>query len=483
MSGQALGVPLSVESARQDAVADAVDADELVDLLRAAVRIPSVTPDEADFARWTAAELADTTTDGSPWASVRLEECAPRRPNVYATASAGVRANAGAPTSADASADHHTDAIGGRSLLLAGHLDTVAVDDWVEHHSGTEYADPFAAHVRGGEIWGRGVTDQKAGICALIEAMRAVRRAGFEPAANVTATLVCDEESGQPASGTSAGMRSAANDFIRGLDPLPEFAIYTEPTTSAVYTAQMGFLIADIALLGESAYFGRPELGNDALKAGAALLEELWTHSDDLRRRPAHELLGEAFLLVTSVRSGGNIAVPGRFDASLIRKILPGEDLDEAAAAIRAIGESVASRCGVKVEVSFSAPRDHRVGGTPNETPVDHLGVVALCRAIEREANTEARIEGAPYWSETSFLRELGVPAVYFSPGDISCCHTPFERIDITELVMATRALARFIADWCGLAPLSQLSSRSIAGSSSQTPARAATSATHRFQS
>lgn len=449
MSAEAACAPLSSDPARLDAVAAAVDADEIVELVRAAVRIPSVTPDEQAFAEWAADQLAaDDGGVGSPWDSARLQDCAPGRPNVYAISSPDAPAiPAGEPSPS-------TPPRAGRSLLLAGHLDTVAVEDWVEHHDGTDLADPFAAHLRDDQIWGRGVTDQKAGICALIEAMRALRRAGFKPAGTVSAALVCDEESGQPGSGISAGMRAATNDFIAGLDPLPEFAIYTEPTTCAVYTAQMGFLIADLAVLGESAYFGRPELGNDALKAGTVLLEGLWAHSEELRQQPAHDLLGEAFLLVTSVRSGGNIAVPGRFDASLIRKILPGEDLDDAAAAIRAVAESVASRCGVEIDVTFSAPRDHQIGGTPNETPRDHPGVTALCDAIAQQTQTTARIEGAPYWSETSFLRELGIPAVYFSPGDISCCHTPFERLDIDELVAATRALARFISHWCGLTPI-----------------------------
>ena len=102
--------------------------------------------------------------------------------------------------------------------------------------------------------------------------------------------------------------------------------------------------------------------------------------------------------------------------------------------------------------MEFSAPRDHRFGGTPDEIDVDHPGVVALARSIEQVSGERARVEGAPYWSEKPFLRELGIPGVYFAPGDISHCHTPFERLAIDELVTATRTLAHFIAEWCGVA-------------------------------
>ena len=169
--------------------------------------------------------------------------------------------------------------------------------------------------------------------------------------------FVCDEESGQPGSGLSLGMRAAVAELFEGAEQLPAFAVYTEPTTGAIYTAQMGFLIADITLVGRSAYFGTPHLGVDALRAGHALLSALWEYDETLRTGEAHRLLGERFLLVTRVGSGGNIAVPGRFELSLIQKLLPGDDLDAAARALREVTGRVCEESGVSAEVVFSAPR------------------------------------------------------------------------------------------------------------------------------
>lgn len=408
-----------------EAVAECVDADMLVELLQQAIGIPSVTPHEGDFARWVHDQL-----DDKAWDHRLLAPFDDTRANVYASVGHG-----------------HP------SLVLAGHLDTVHADDWTGHWAGTDRADPFAAPIIDREIWGRGSADQKAGICATLEALRAIRRSGCRPRGSVTALFVSDEESGQPGSGVSAGMKAAIADGEIPSDQPPDFLIYTEPTTSAIYTAQMGFLIADITFIGRSAYFGRPEWGVDALKAGHHLLTALWEHSDSLRTQPAHPLIGEAFLLVTEVRSGESIAVPGRFDLSLIRKVLPHESLDAAAQSIRDITAQVATDHGVEASVEFTAPRDHPVGGTPDETPVDHPAVQALGASIACVTGNEARIEAAPYWSEKSFLSAVGIPGVYFAPGDISNAHTPFERVEIDELVAATRTLAHFVASWCGLEP------------------------------
>ncbi len=405
-------------------VAAAVDGDALVALARDAVRIPSITPNERTFADWVKSQLEE-----SGWNEVDLVEVAPGRPNVYSRTGEGE----------------------GRSLVLAGHLDTVHADDWTQEWAGADRADPFAAHVIEGEMWARGVTDQKGGICSIIEAIRAVGRAGYRLRGSVTGLFVCDEESGQPDSGLSLGMRAAVGDLFEERGQAPDFAVYTEPTTGAIYTAQMGFLIAEINLVGKSAYFGTPQLGVDALRAGHALLGALWDHDEKLRSGAAHDLLGKRFLLVTTVGSGGNIAVPGKFGLSLIQKLLPGDDLDAAALALSEITERVSEQFGVSGEVVFSAPRDHPVGGTPDEIAADHPAVSQLARAIEETTGRSARIEGAPYWSEKPLLRSVGIPGVYFAAGDIANCHTPFERLPIEQFVSLTRTLAYFVASWCGM--------------------------------
>jgi len=415
-------------------VAAAVDPDGLVALVQSAVRIPSVTPNEAAIAAWALGQL-----EADQWPTTGSTDVNGDRSNVFATTGGSRLDGSGREL--------------GRSLLLAGHLDTVHADGWREQWVGTERESPYAAPIVDGEIWGCGVADQKAGICMIVEAIRAVNRCGFRPSGSVTALFVADEESGQAGSGISAGMHAAVSAFRSGFLPKPDFAIYTEPTTSAIYSAQMGFLIAEITVTGRSAYFGRPELGADALKAGHELLARLWQHSDDIAQLACHPLVGRAFLVVTEVRSGGNVAVPGDFSASLIRKILPGETVDHAATGLRDVVASI-DLPDITTSITFTAPRDHPLGGTPSEVRIDHPGVATLATSIEAITGTAARLEGAPYWSEGPFLRDLGIPSVYFAAGDISNCHTSFERLNIDELVTATRTLAHFVASWCGLDPI-----------------------------
>ncbi len=401
----------------------AVDETAAVGWLRDAVRTPSITGDELAFARLVAAELAKCGAD-----EVHLEEVEPGRPIVWS-----VTRGSG----------------GGRSVILSGHLDTVRVDGWADRWSGTERENPFSGAVVDGALWGRGSADLKAGIATALGALRSLDSAGIELQGDVVTLWICDEESGEPGRGRSIGMRAAAERIARGEIPRADFAIYVEPTSLAVFAAQIGFLIADIALEGRSAYFGRPEEGVDALRAGHAVLTELWKLADELPQRGVHALVGRPALLVTEARAGGYIAVPGSCHLSLIRTLIPSEDLSEAAAEIERAVQRATAGTRIRARVEFPAGRDHPVGGLPSETDPELPAIIALREAVRSVAPELEAVRGAPFWAEMSFLNALGIPSVYWAPGDIANAHTSEERVPIGELLAGIKALSLFLVGHC----------------------------------
>jgi acetylornithine deacetylase len=172
------------------------------------------------------------------------------------------------------------------------------------------------------------------------------------------------------------------------------------------------------------------------------VLTELFALADELATRPAHPLVGPPRLLVTDARAGGYIAVPGSCRLALIRSLVPGESLDDAAREI----EAAVARAGAEARIDYPAGRDHALGGLPAETDPDDPGVGGLLEAL----GERGRIGGAPFWAEMSFLDALGIPSVYWAPGDIANCHTPEEHIRVDEFLDAVTTLSTFIAAHCG---------------------------------
>jgi acetylornithine deacetylase/succinyl-diaminopimelate desuccinylase-like protein len=412
---------MSFDASRIERLRQALDEDEALALLRRAIGAASVTGDEKAVAERFARELQSLGA-----VDVTLKDFQPGRPNVWGRLRGEGR---------------------GPRLLLTGHTDTVHVRGWAERWAGTERADPFGGVAIDGEIWGRGSGDLKAGICTALAAARLVRNAGLSLPSEILFAFVGDEESGEPGSGVSAGMKAFVKEVRSGAVARPDIAIYVEPTRLNVYAAQMGFLICDITVTGKSAYFGVPELGVDALKAGHAVLSALWTHSAALERLPQHPLVGRPFLLVTEVTAGGYIAVPGECRISLIVKLIPGQSLDEARTQLEYAVRSAPLGPEIHLGFDYPAGRDHPLGGTPTETPESTPFVRLLTAAIQSVRPDRGAIEGAPYWSEAPFLStELGAPTVYCAPGDIRNCHTLEERVELQEYFDGVVAFAAFLA-------------------------------------
>lgn len=403
-----------------------LDPTKATDLLVRAVQAASVTGDEKRMVAMLHPEMDRLRL------CPQVQDFRPGRPNIT-----GRRQGAGT----------------GPDLLFIGHTDVVHPRDWATHWAGQPQADPFGAAIIDGELWGRGAADLKAGICTALAALDLIDRAGLRLAGSVSFAFVGDEESGEPGRGVSAGVRHWTGQVMSGNLPRPDLAIYVEPTQLQVLPVQIGFFIADVVLTGKSAYFGRPDLGRDALRAAHQVLQAIWNHSDGLAARADHPLLGRAFTLVTGLEAGGLIAVPGEARLSLIAKLLPGDRIDDVTEALAEVIVK-ATPTEIGVEISFPAGRDHPRGGSPAGIAVDHPLVTSLSSCIRALRPDRGAIQGAPFWSEMPFLIEsLGIPTVYCAPGDISICHTNFERVPLQDYHDGILAFATFIATTCGILP------------------------------
>ncbi|MGJ8527583.1 M20 family metallopeptidase [Maritalea sp.] len=408
----------------QENLGKQLDRDKAISLLRGAVAKESITGNEANFVSYLQVEMSARNL------APTLEEFLPNRPNIF-----GKRTGVG----------------GGQNLLFIGHTDTVHVNGWREKWVGDEREDPFGGPIIDGEMWGRGTGDLKGGICTSLAALDLIDAAGITLNGDVSFAFIGDEESGEEGSGVSAGIDhlTQSNAFLH--QHSPNFAVYVEPTQLQVFPAQMGFFIADIEIIGKSAYFGVPEQGVDALKASHKVLEQIWALSDKMANRANHDLVGRPFILVTEVKGGGYIAVPGECKLSLICKLLPGQSLDDAVAELEQAVEAGLAETGCSFTINYPAGRDHKFGGSPTDISPELPAITQLAEIITQHMPGRGKIDGAPYWSEAPFLIErLKCPTVYCAPGNIANCHTLEERISIDEYFAGITAFAEFIVRFCG---------------------------------
>jgi acetylornithine deacetylase len=100
----------------------------------------------------------------------------------------------------------------------------------------------------------------------------------------------------------------------------------------------------------------------------------------------------------------------------------------------------------IELQFFYPAPRDHPIGGQPFESSLDEARLHRLVSAVRAIRPERGNIEAAPYWSELPILSALGVPGVYFAPGDIRICHTTEESVSLQDYYDSIVALAAFLA-------------------------------------
>ena len=131
--------------------------------------------------------------------------------------------------------------------------------------------DPFAAvEMRDGRIYGRGVTDQKAGIAASFFAIEAIRRAGVKLAGSVEQSATVDEESG----GFAGVAYLAEHGYIR--PDLVDYVIITEPLDyDRICLGHRGVYWFEVLMHGRIAHGSMPFLGVSAIDRMARLIERV----------------------------------------------------------------------------------------------------------------------------------------------------------------------------------------------------------------
>lgn len=359
----------------------------VLDVAQALVRIPSVNPDgdpgtdqtgEAACAKWVADFLQDAG------AEVELREVLPGRPNVVG------RMPSEMP--------------GKPRLLFAPHTDTVSVVGMT--------VEPFGGEIRDGRLWGRGATDTKGPMAAMLCALRDSR--DFIPSLpfEIWFAGLVGEEAGQH------GARSlAATDFF-------DFVLAGEPTGLDVVHTHKGSCWTHLRTTGRAVHASRPSEGENAIYKMCRAIEAIRTEVAAELESWQDPVLGHPTVSVGTIRGGSKInIVPDSCEVSVDMRTIPGQPAGLLAEIVR--------RHVPDIEIRTS-------GSEPLQTRPDH----AVIRALE---TCGGRAVGAPWFCDAAVFAAKGCPAVAIGPGSIAQAHTADEFIAIADLEAGVDFFRRFL--------------------------------------
>ena len=400
-----------------DRVIQQIDRDELVELAKSLVRIPSLIGEETALARWVAGYLSPRGYE------VELQEVERGWFQTVATLKGSGQ---------------------GPSLMFNGHLDNNPVAaGWTRN--------PYDPWVEENRLHGAGIRNMKSGVASMIHAAEAIRKSGVSLAGDIVIACVLAELQG------GLGTKHLLDKGYR-----TDAAVVTEPYGAHnVVTQHGGMTMFSLHVKGRHPS-GDDLHGVDAIpqmiKAINAIYQTKltyrpWNVGDlpwlkigsiiggrgetyDLRSVSRNSDLCTAFVAVSTV--------PG-MTAETIRR-----DLEGALQSLKAEDPDFDFELAHPVERRFNTwILDH----PPMDMPVDQAIVRALVSSYKQVTGQEPKSVGpaselsARYGDDDAHLWEAGIPAPIYGPAGGSYGN---DYSDIDEMVLCSQVLALAALETCG---------------------------------
>jgi len=286
-------------------------------------------------------------------------------------------------------------------LLLAPHTDTVSVLGMS--------IDPFAANVKGGKLYGRGASDTKGPMAAMLQAIKefvvsdAFRNGGLE----ITFVGLMGEEAGNY--GAHAWAKKC---------PAYDLAIIGEPTDLKIVHAHKGCAWLKFTTKGKAVHASMPANGKNAIYAATPLLAYIEKTLAKKISRFTHPQLGASSIVATVIHGGSKTnIIPDHCEIEVDLRFTPNLTVNKVLGFIRQDLRQAGLQASVGVISSSSALH----------TDTNH-------KLIKKILPCTNGLTTAPWFCDAAIFGLRGIPAVALGPGSIKQAHTADEFIKLSDL-------------------------------------------------
>ena len=369
----------------------------VTELLQALVRIPSVNP-HGDPGTTETGEARCALFAGDflkrCGARVEMREVNPGRPNVVAI--------------------FPSDSPKKNRIVFAPHTDTVSVAGMT--------IDPFSGEMRDGKIWGRGASDTKGPMAAMLWTLWEMREKIPLLPHEIWFAGLMSEEAGQD------GSRAFAAEMRTDLDAsgVEAFAVVGEPTGLDIVHAHKGALWLTLTARGKATHASVPEQGENAIYKMADVIRTIRDEIAPALKKITDPVLGSPSISVGVCRGGSKTNIVADLcTAEVDIRIIPGE-FDTLAF----VSEKLRAVCP-DLEIAHTQ-------SLPLHTDPAH----PLVRALEKAGG---KCTGAPWFCDAAVFARHGIPAVAVGPGSIAQAHTCDEWIAVEDLQRGVEFYRRFL--------------------------------------
>lgn len=384
----------------QSKVFERIDEKEAVEFLQSLIQVNSVNPqgNEKEVAEVIQSFLKTCSLQ------VELDDLGDNRANVFVTYPNGGKDD--------------------KFLVYSGHLDTVPTGKVKWEH------DPFSGEVVKNKVFGRGTTDMKSGVAAMVLALKYLDQAGVKLNGKLQFVGTAGEE--VDGFGAKTVVEKGQIDMATAL-------VVSEPSENQIFHAHKGCLWLEIITYGKTAHGSMPDKGINAILPMNEIINRLQTYQFDYT---PHPVLGKPTLNIGTIEGGVKTnVVPDQCKLTIDIRTVPGQSNEQILQDIEDLVKAVASNYEIKVLNSMASV------GTDESDDFIKLAI----ETGKNHLNLELKPTGVNYYTDASvYCPHLQVPTFIFGPGIPTLAHQPNEYVEIDKFIESIQYYIALAIDYLG---------------------------------
>jgi len=317
---------------------------------------------------------------------------------------------------------------GKRVIAMDAHIDTVEVGNeklWK--------VDPFGGVVSDGVIYGRGASDQKAGMAAMVYGARIMKEEGLlgDFTLYVTGTVMEEDCDGL------CWRYIIKEDGIR-----PDYVVITEPTNLNIYRGHRGRMELQVRTSGLSCHASAPERGINAIYKMSRIIAEIERLNERLTE---DSFLGKGTIAVTQIffKSPSQNAVADECTIQLDRRLTAGETKETVIRELQEVIQMTGEEAEI-VELLYERPSYTGIV-YPVEKYFPTWVMEEDSEIVQKTANTYREVFGEePFVDKWTFSTNgiatagvFSIPTIGFGPANEIFAHSPDDQCPVDHLVRA----------------------------------------------
>ncbi|HEY5728585.1 MAG TPA: YgeY family selenium metabolism-linked hydrolase [Anaerolineales bacterium] len=318
----------------------------------------------------------------------------------------------------------------GKTILFDAHTDTVGIAPgsvWTK--------DPFGGEVIDGYLYGRGASDMKGALAAMVHAAGSVDKSKLAGRVVISASVLEEVYEG--------GALKTVMDAIN-----PDYVVIGESSNLNLVHGGRGRAEIHLETIGKPSHSSSPQLGVNAVHLMMKVIENV-----EKIKPGEHPLLGPAILALTDIISEpypGYSVIPSRCKATYDRRLLPNETVEEVLGAIQSLPELK----DIPFNAGIAQGEHHAYTGKTLtctkffpawELDAEHHFVQSALRGVSN-SGIKPTLSAYRFCTNAAYSAGIaGVPTIGFGPGTEADAHVVDERLNLDSLEKVASGYAGII--------------------------------------